>query len=111
LARVYAQKGEVDRAILEYERLLIPDVPAEVPTSEYERPERPYGAADVLYLIHPLYHYRLGLLYEKAGEVAKARAQYKKFLDLWKHADPGRPEIEDARERLTALQGRQVSAP
>ena len=59
-ARVYAQRGEVDKAISEYERLLKPDVSADVTTSEYERPARPLGAADVVYLIHPLYHYRLG---------------------------------------------------
>ena len=103
LARVYAQRGEVSEAILEYERLLKPDVSADVPASEYKRPELPYGAADVVYLIHPLYRYRLGLLYERAGDGAKARAQYQKFLDLWKNADPGTPEVEEARKRLAGL--------
>ncbi len=106
LARVYAQRGEVVKAISEYERLLKPDIAAEVPSPEYSRPKLPLGAPDVVYLIHPLYHYRLGLLYEKAGEVAKARAQYEKFLDLWKNADPGRPEVEDARKRLAGLERR-----
>ncbi|OGD11740.1 MAG: hypothetical protein A2Y86_09470 [Candidatus Aminicenantes bacterium RBG_13_62_12] len=86
LARVYAKRGDVGKAIAEYERLFKQDI-----------------SADVTYLVHPLYHYRLGLLYEKSGEVAKAKAQFEKFLDLWKDADPGLTEVEDAKVRLKAL--------
>jgi hypothetical protein len=39
-------------------------------------------------------------LYEKAGEAAKAKIQLEKFLDLWKDANPGNAEVEDARMRL-----------
>ncbi len=87
LARVYAKKGDVGKAIVEYERLFKPDV-----------------SADVTYLVHPLYHYRLGFLYERSGEVAKAKAQFERFLDLWRDADPGLPEVEDARKKLAGLQ-------
>jgi len=103
LARVYTKRGEVSKAISEYERLLKPDVSAEVVISGYARQIQQYVPVGVTYLIHPLYHYRLGLLYERAREVAKAKVQYQKFLYLWKDADPGKPEVEDARSRLAAL--------
>jgi len=49
--------------------------------------------------------YWLGKIAEKEGKKAEAVENYRKFLDLWKDADPGLPEVEDAAKRLAALKG------
>ncbi len=45
----------------------------------------------------------LGKVYEQQGNKAKAIEHYKKFLNLWKDADPGIAEVEDAKKRLAGL--------
>jgi len=47
--------------------------------------------------------YWLGKIAEKEGKTAEAAGNYREFINLWKDADPGRPEVEDARKRLAAL--------
>jgi hypothetical protein len=44
------------------------------------------------------------LLETKNGNTAKAIEHYEKFLTLWKDADPGIAEVEDAREMLAGLE-------
>ncbi len=86
LARIYLKNGDLDRAITEYERLIIFH-----PESQERR------------LIHPLCYYRLAKLYEKRDLRSKAIKNYEKFLELWKDADAGIDEIADAKERLVGL--------
>jgi TolA-binding protein len=47
--------------------------------------------------------YWLGKIAEEQRDKRRAAENYGKFLDLWKDADPGQPEIDDAKARLTAL--------
>jgi len=86
VARAYLKKGNVDRAILEYERLTDPD-----PNKR--------GRC----LIRPTWRYELAKLCEQKGLKAKAVGQYERFLDIWKNADENRPEKIDAKKRLAKL--------
>jgi serine/threonine protein kinase/Tfp pilus assembly protein PilF len=45
----------------------------------------------------------LGKAYDQLGQREKAIARYEEFLNIWKDADEGMAEVEDARERLKAL--------
>jgi tetratricopeptide (TPR) repeat protein len=49
--------------------------------------------------------YMLGKIHEQKGNTTKAIENYEKFLDLWKDADPGIVEVEDARKMLAGLKG------
>ena len=86
LARAYLKKGELDKAIAAYEDLIHFN-----PDSKDRR------------AVHPKYHYSIARLYEQKGWKGKAIEHYEKFLALWKDADPGIAEIEDARKRLAGL--------
>jgi cytochrome c-type biogenesis protein CcmH/NrfG len=45
----------------------------------------------------------LGRVAEQQGDRVKAAEHYRKFLELWKDADPGIPEVEEAKKRLAGL--------
>jgi serine/threonine protein kinase/Tfp pilus assembly protein PilF len=47
--------------------------------------------------------YMLGKIAEQQGDKTKAIEYFSKFLDLWKDADPGLPEVEDAKKRLAGI--------
>jgi tetratricopeptide (TPR) repeat protein len=47
--------------------------------------------------------YRLGKIYSRRSLNDKAKKAYAEFLDLWREADAGRPEVEDARRELKRL--------
>ncbi|MFC1799903.1 tetratricopeptide repeat protein, partial [Candidatus Eisenbacteria bacterium] len=85
-ARAYVMKGDLERAINQYEALSRFD-----PESRSRR------------LIHPKYHYRLAGVYEKAGRRADAIREYEKFLQLMKSPGAALKEIDAARASLTRL--------
>jgi len=47
--------------------------------------------------------YKIGKIYQLQGNSAKAIQHYEKFLDLWKDADPGISEVDEAKKRLAGL--------
>jgi tetratricopeptide (TPR) repeat protein len=88
LAMAYYASGNIDKAQAEYERIISSSSGRTVFGDVYARS-----------------FYELGRIYEQKGWKGKALEHYEKFLDLWKDADPGFPEVEDAKKRLAALKG------
>jgi len=87
LARAYLESGLLGQAVSEFDDLL----------SNYSWSRLTWAVWSV-----KAYYY-LGLAYEKSGWNNKAIEQYGEFLEIWKDADPGIPEVEDAKERLKKL--------
>jgi tetratricopeptide (TPR) repeat protein len=87
LAAAYLESGRQGEAVAVLEKAL----------SSYDetRASAPLSAVKCYYL--------LGLAYEKSGWNKKAIERYEEFLDIWKDADPGIPEVEDAKQRLEKL--------
>jgi tetratricopeptide (TPR) repeat protein len=86
LAMAYFQAGEMEKAGAEYEKIL------SLTTGRFY-----FGD------IYAKSFYMLGKIAERQGDMSKAVERYTQFLDLWKDADPGIPEVEDATKRLKGL--------
>ena len=83
LARAYEVAGDLAKAREVYERIA---------AMTFDRVES--GAT----WARSFYH--LGLIAERQGDKARAREQFRKFLEIWKDADKGLPEVADARKRM-----------
>ena len=85
LARVKKARGDPRGAIDIYRRLLTPDISSKWTSA-----------------LEPRYVLQLARLLEEIGDAAGARLEYRRFLDLWKHADPHLPELVEARRKLAS---------
>lgn len=86
LARAHAASGNIEKAQEEYEKIT---------SSLVYR----YSYGD----FYARSFYELGKIYEKKGWKGKAIEHCEKFLDIWKDANLGFPEVEDARKSLAGL--------
>jgi tetratricopeptide (TPR) repeat protein len=92
LARAHDALGQRDSAVTHFE------------IARGRRDGSGYTAAGIYY---PGLLRRLGVLYQDAGTVAKARECYDAFVALWRDADPElQPQVADVRARLAALPAR-----
>jgi len=87
LAKTYLKMEMIGEAVQEFEKLSSWNI--------LSRVRNPLFSSKIPYL--------LGISYEKSGWNKKAIEKYEEFLEIWKDADPGIPEIEDAKERLKKL--------
>jgi tetratricopeptide (TPR) repeat protein len=83
LARVRKAQGDVTGAIVIYRGLLAPDI------------SNKWTA-----FLEPRYVLELARLLDETGRKDAARAEYERFLELWKDADAGLPELKEARAYL-----------
>jgi tetratricopeptide (TPR) repeat protein len=88
LANAYFKSGEKEKALEQYRRFV------SNPMSKFGNP--------YMYVVG---FYETGRICRDLGRIDEARANYRKFLDLWKNADPEVPFIRDARAALAALPG------
>ena len=92
LARCYVETEQYDKAIAAIKR---------IQRQNYYS----FSAADYGAVVYPKSFHLLGKIYERMGETRLALENYKALLNLWKDADENLPELIDAKQRLSALQG------
>jgi tetratricopeptide (TPR) repeat protein len=83
LARTRKSRGDLSGAIEIYRKLLTPDI------------SNPWTS-----MLEPRYVLELARLLDQSGDEAGAREEYRRFVELWKNADPGLPELDEARAYL-----------
>lgn len=86
LALAYYKMGDLDKAQEEYGKI-----------TSLSRGRLYYGD------IFAKSFFMLGKICEEKEWKGKAIEHYEKFLDLWKNADPGLSEVDDAKQRLAGL--------
>jgi len=91
MAEVYEQNNQLDSAIESWQEIIAQKIRAFLPS---------FSLGPSAWVKS---HYHLGRLYQKKGDFELAIQLYQKFLELWKDADPGLPEVEDAKKRLAEL--------
>ncbi len=81
LARVKKAQGDLPGAIGIYRKLNTPDISAKYTS-----------------MVEPRFVLETARLLDETGDKEGARAEYERFLELWKDADAGLPEVEEARK-------------
>jgi len=86
LGQAYYKAGDLNKAQAAYEEIL------------------PMTNGRIFYPeLYCLAFLELGKVFQDKGNTSRAIEYYEKFLTLWKDADPGLPEVEDAKKRLAGL--------
>ena len=85
-ARAQAARGDVNGAIQTYRHLLTAG------------PEQKWAA-----VYEPRYVLEIARLLNRTGDNEAAKQEYQRFLDFWKNADPGLPEVAEARKIVASL--------
>jgi serine/threonine protein kinase/tetratricopeptide (TPR) repeat protein len=111
--RVHEMRGEYEQAITAYKKSLEyrpTDLGANIFIGRNYRKLKEFRKAEE-YLkknlktspFDPELHYELSLVYIDTKDKKKALEHLNIALNVWKNADPGLPEVDDARKRLAGL--------